>query len=94
MDLMTLKEKLSEVQMNENKLRDQFKTELTALKDAARESVEDYLSKNAKYQSNEKVLRKANHSIPCHSWVRRSVDTGRRRTRYSPGDSRGKIIDY
>jgi hypothetical protein len=68
MDLSTLKEKLSEVQMNENKLRDQFKTELTALKDSEREFVEDYLSKNAKYQTNEKVLRKADHSsrwLPC-----------------------------
>lgn len=62
MDLMTLKEKLSEVQMNENKLRNQFKTELTSLKDAERKFVEDYLSKNAKYKTNEKVLRKADHS--------------------------------
>jgi hypothetical protein len=61
-DLTKLKEKLSEVQKNEKILRDQFKAELTALKDSERKFVEDYLSNNAKYQSNEKVLRKEDHS--------------------------------
>lgn len=35
MDLPKLKEMLSEVQNNENKLRDQFRIELTALKDSS-----------------------------------------------------------
>ena len=68
MDLTKLKEKLSEVLINENKLRDQFKVKLTALKDSEREFIEDYLSSNAKYKTNEKVLMKAEHSnrwIPC-----------------------------
>ncbi len=68
LDLATLKERLSEVQMNEKILRDRFKTELAALKDSEREFVEDYVSNNAKYQTNQKVLRKADHSsrwLPC-----------------------------
>ncbi len=62
MDLNKLKEKLSGIQKKENALRDRFNEELSALKDYEREFVEDYLDNNAKYQPNEKVLKKKDFS--------------------------------
>jgi len=68
MDLKELKDRLSEISVNENELRNRFESELTALRDSERTYVENYLSDNAKYHTNEKVMRKADHSnrwIPC-----------------------------
>jgi hypothetical protein len=67
MDITKLKEMLSEIHEREIQLRDQFKTEMAALKDSEREMIEDYLSVNAKYRTNEKVLRKEKLSKDCYA---------------------------
>jgi hypothetical protein len=68
MDINELKEKLSEIENIKSAIEKRFEAELSNLKDLEREFVEDYLSNNAKYQTNEKVLKKENFSKnwdPC-----------------------------